>query len=306
MISEMETKRSVRQRLLNISRDKKEDFQLILIRFALERFLFRLSKSKYADQFILKGAFLFLIWAKQRYRPTRDLDLLGFGDSSSERITRIFQDICNTKVEQDGLLFDVKSISVSQIREAQEYGGQRVKLIALLGNARIPLQIDIAFGDAITPNVHEVDFPSMLEMSKPRVYAYPKETVVAEKLQSIVYLGMQNSRMKDFFDLLWFSKLFAFEGPVLIKAIKATFKRRNTDIPSQIPIALSDEFSLDQIKQIQWKAFLNKNGIIELSENLTAIIDKLREFLLPPLYAAAGNDTFLHSWPSGGPWALKK
>lgn len=306
MTSEMKNlKKSIRQRLLNISRDKKEDFQLILIRFALERFLYRLSKSKYADQFILKGAFLFMVWTEQQHRPTRDIDFLCFGDSSAERLTRIFQEICCTEVEPDGLVFDVHSISLSEIREEQEYEGQRVKLMALLGKARISLQIDVAFGDAITPHVHEVDFPSLLEMPTPRIRTYPKETVVAEKLQSIIYLGMQNSRMKDFFDLFWLSRVFPFDGNVLVKAIRATFQRRKTDIPSQLPLALSDEFSLNPVKQTQWKAFLNKNGMLELPENFTDIIAKLRKFLVPALNAAAGNDIFPLSWPSGGPWQHK-
>jgi len=306
MTSEMKNlKKSIHRCLLNISRDKKEDFQLILIRFALERFLYRLSKSEHADQFILKGAFLFMVWTEQQHRPTRDLDFLGFGDSSAERLTRIFQDICCIVVEPDGLVFDVNSISVTEIREEQEYEGQRVKLMALLGKARISLQIDVAFGDAITPQVSELYFPSLLEMPTPRIRTYPKETVVAEKLQAIIYLGMQNSRMKDFFDLFWLSRVFPFDGHVLLKAIRATFQRRKTDIPSQLPLALSDEFSLDPVKQTQWKAFLHKNGILELSDNLTDIIAKLRKFLVPPLNAAAGNDIFPLSWPSGGPWQQK-
>lgn len=306
MTSEMKNlKKSIRQRLLNISRDKKEDFQLILIRFALERFLYRLSKSKHADQFILKGAFLFMAWTEQQYRPTRDLDFLCFGDSSAERLTRIFQEICCIEVVPDGLVFDANSISLTEIREEQEYEGQRVKLMALLGKARISLQIDVAFGDVITPKVNELYFPSLLEMPTPRIRTYPKETVVSEKLQSIVYLGMQNSRMKDFFDLFWLCRMFPFDGHDLLEAIRATFQRRKTDIPSQLPLALSDEFSLDPVKRTQWKAFLNKNGILELPENLTDIIAKLRKFLVPALNAAAGNDTFPLSWPSGGPWQHK-
>jgi len=306
MTSEMKNlKKSIRQRLLNISRDKKEDFQLILIRFALERFLYRLSKSKHADQFILKGAFLFMAWTEQQYRPTRDLDFLCFGDNSAERLTRIFQEICCIEVVPDGLVFDANSISLTEIREEQEYEGQRVKLMALLGKARISLQIDVAFGDVITPKVSELYYPSLLEMPTPRIRTYPKETVVSEKLQSIVYLGMQNSRMKDFFDLFWLCRMFPFDGHDLLEAIRATFQRRKTDIPSQLPLALSDEFSLDPVKRTQWKAFLNKNGILELPENLTDIIAKLRKFLVPALNAAAGNDTFLLSWPSGGPWQHK-
>ncbi len=293
---------SIRQRLLNISRDRNEDFQLILIRFALERFLYRLSKSRYAEQFILKGAFLFSLWTNQRYRPTKDLDLLGVGDRSPENLEKIFREICGIKVDPDGIVFDENSVTVSEIRQEQEYGGNRVRLTGFLGKAKVSLQIDVAYGDAVTPEIEENDFPSMLEMSSPRILTYPKETVVAEKLQSMIHLGMQNSRMKDFFDLFWMSRLFSFEGPVLKKAIQSTFQRRKTPIASVPPLVFSDEFSLDSVKHSQWKAFLNKNDISDMSEDFSDIIGKLSDFLATPLKAASSGKHFSFSWTPGDAW----
>jgi predicted nucleotidyltransferase component of viral defense system len=297
---------SIRQRLLNMSRERNEDFQLILIRFALERFLYRLSKSRYAEQFILKGAFLFSLWTNYRYRPTKDLDLLGVGDRSPVNLEKIFREICGIKVDPDGIAFDENSVTVSEIREEQEYGGNRIRLTGFLGKAKVSLQIDVAYGDAVTPEIEENDFPSMLEMSSPRILTYPKETVVAEKLQSMIHLGMQNSRMKDFFDLFWMSRLFSFEGPVLKKAIQSTFQRRKTPIASVPPLVFSDEFSLDSVKHSQWKAFLNKNDISDMSEDFSDIIGKLRYFLAPPLKSASSGRRFSFSWTPNEAWHPEK
>lgn len=293
---------SIRHRLLNISRQRNEAFQFLLTRYALERLLYRISKSRYADQFVLKGAMLFMAWTNKPYRPTRDLDLLGYGDFSLARLTNVFIDICKTNVQSDGLVFDTSSISATEIREEQEYGGQRVKLIALLGKAKAHLQVDIGFGDVITPDAEKLDFPTLLEMSPPRIQAYPKETVIAEKLQAAVVLDMQNSRMKDFYDLLLLSKIFPFNGDVLAKAIRATFYRRKTDFPAEVPISLTDEFAMDRMKQTQWQAFLRKNGIDDMYENLEVVIAELRKFLIPPFTAAAENTEFSQSWSPNGMW----
>ena len=285
-----------------MSRDRNEDFQLLLIRFALERLLYRLSRSRYSSQFILKGAFLFSLWTNYRYRPTKDLDLLGVGDSSQENLKLIFREICGIKVEPDGIVFDENSVYVSEIREGQEYGGNRIKLIGLLGKAKVSLQLDVAYGDVVTPRIEENDFPTMLDMPSPRILTYPKETVVAEKLQSMIHLGMQNSRMKDFFDLFWMSRLFSFEGPVLLKAIQSTFQRRKTPIASVPKHVFSDEFSLDSIKNSQWKAFLNKNEITDISEEFPYIIERLRDFLAPPLRAFSSGKSFSLFWTPREAW----
>lgn len=297
---------SIQQRLLNMSREQNEDFQLTLIRFGLERFLYRLSKSKYCEQFILKGAFLFTLWTDYRFRPTKDIDLLGLGNRSPEHLGAIFREICVIKVEPDGIVFDESSIHITEIREEQEYGGNRVKLMGQLGKAKMSLQVDVAYGDVITPKTEEHDFPSILGMPSPRIYTYPKETVVAEKLQSMVRLGMQNSRMKDFFDIFWMTMLFSYEGPVLTEAIQSTFKRRKTNILSTPPLAFSAEFANDSVKRSQWKAFLNKNSILGISEDFNDIIKRLRDFLAPPFKAAASENNFLFLWSSEKGWHSKR
>ena len=297
---------SVRQRLLNLSVSRGEDPNLTLTRYALERLLYRLAHSEYAGQFILKGAMLFALWMKSEHRPTRDLDLLGFGEASNERLTAIFQRFCDVEVEPDGLTFDVRSVQVAEIREGQTYQGQRVKLIGLLGTARIPLKIDVGFGDAVTPEAKEIDYPTLLDLPAPRIRAYPPETVVAEKLQAMVALGMQNSRMRDFYDLWIIARQFSFEGATLVTAIGATFNRRRTDLPLTVPTGLSDEFATDEHKMTQWKAFLARSQLEEKGIALAQVINELRTFLMPVLDAAANSKGFAHSWANGGPWVANQ
>jgi predicted nucleotidyltransferase component of viral defense system len=294
---------SVRQRLLDLSRERGEDFQLILTWYASERLLYRLGSSKHAETFVLKGAMLFPVWDSRSYRPTKDLDLLGYGDASSERLTAIFKEICQSNVEPDGLDFDVQNIRVAEIREDQEYQGQRVQIIAYLGRARINLQIDIGFGDVITPAAEEINYPTLLDFPAPHIRAYPRETVIAEKLQAMVALGMLNSRMKDFYDTWMIARRFEFQGTVLAEAIKSTFNRRNTEIPASLPSALSDEFASDPGKITQWTAFLRRTGLEDSAADLDHVIDELRTFLMPPVVAAARGEVFDLSWTDGGPWS---
>jgi predicted nucleotidyltransferase component of viral defense system len=293
---------SVHQRLLNLRQEEGKDFNLLLKRYTLERLLYRLSRSKHSDQFVLKGAMLFVVWGQHLRRPTRDLDLLGYGSSSPERLLELFRQICGLDVEPDGLEFDADSINVVEIRAGQEYQGQRVRLIARLGAARISVQIDIAFGDMIVPEAKMIDYPALLDFPSPRIRVYPKETVVAEKLQAIVALGMANSRMKDFYDIHFLSREFPFDGSVLIKAISTTFERRQTQIPSNIPLALSDEFATNRNKATQWKAFLKRSGLDDAEKEFSRVIGELRNFLLPPIYASAQGEIFKKSWTAGGPW----
>jgi predicted nucleotidyltransferase component of viral defense system len=294
---------SVRQRLLNISREKGEDPNIIFIRYALERFLYRLSRSNKANQFILKGAMLFAVWTKQPHRPTRDLDLLSFVSDSVEGLIRTFQQIIATEVEPDGLVFDPESIGVSEIREGLDHPGKRVKLVAKLGSAhRITLQIDIGFGDVVTPQAEEIDYPTLLDLPAPHIRAYPCETVVAEKLQALVAFDMAISRMKDFYDLWIISKQFTFDGAVLAEAVRATFHRRDTAIPSDTPTALTEDFAADQGKQTQWRAFLNRTGLENVAVELPLVVEELRAFLLPPLFGPARGEPFDKSWV-GGSWS---
>jgi Nucleotidyl transferase AbiEii toxin, Type IV TA system len=210
---------SVHQRLLSRSRENGEDFNLILVRYGIERLLYRLSRSKYADRFLLKGAMLFLVWSGEIYRPTRDVDLLGFGSSDSEDLAQIFREVCLIDVEPDGLLFNAETVKAEDIREQAAYPGVRVTVQATLGNARISIQVDVGFGDAVTPNPDEIEFPALLDFPAPRLLSYPIYTTVAEKLETMVLLGETNSRMKDFFDVWRMSVLLEFDGRTLVEAI---------------------------------------------------------------------------------------
>lgn len=226
---------SVQARLLNLARERGEDFQLVLTRYALERLLYRLSRSPHREEFVLKGAMLFQVWSDEPHRPTRDLDLLGRGANTAEQYTSIFRDLAAEPVEEDGLTFVTDTIRAEQIRESQEYNGLRLQFEARLANVRIPIQIDIGVGDAMTPGPIEIEFPTLLDFPPPLLLAYSRETVVAEKFQAMVMLGMINTRMKDFFDLWILSKEYDFDGVTLTGAIRATFDRRATELPSQFP-----------------------------------------------------------------------
>jgi len=210
---------SARKRLLNLSKEKGEDFTLTLVRYAAERFLYRLSRSWHAKHFVLKGALLLATRVNRPYRPTRDIDFLAYGDASKDGLARAIADIAQTEVEDDGLVYDLDSLEVEEIRENQDYGGLRVSMNVMLERARIPLQIDVGYGDAVVPATIELDYPTLLGGSTPRVRAYPIETVVAEKIEAIVKLGMANSRMKDYYDLWLIAGTFTFKGSVLTRAL---------------------------------------------------------------------------------------
>lgn len=294
---------SVHQRLLNISRERNEGFNLILTRYTVERLLYRLTRSTYAEKFILKGAMLMAVWMGQSHRPTRDLDLLGSGDASSEYLKHVFQQVCQVQVEDDGLVFEAESIEVIEIREGQEYPGQRVKLTAKLGNARVRVQVDVGYGDAVTPDAMTIEYPGLLDFPSPQIRAYSRETVVAEKLETMIRFGMVNSRMKDFYDLHILSKTFSFDGSILVQAIGATFNRRGTKIPTEIPIALSDESASNMDKITQWNAFLNRNGLENTTVDFPQLVDELRTFLIQPLQAVTSKNTFQQNWTAGGSWS---
>jgi len=294
---------SVSQRLLNLARERGENYQLLLTRYALERFLYRLSISRYAHSFVLKGAFRFMAWTNEAHRPTRDMDFAGTGDESPEALGMVISELCWIEdAPDDGLQFDAGMVQVEAIREDQVYQGLRVKFVAHLGNIPINVQIDVGFGDAVTPGPEVIDYPTLLDQPAPRIRAYPKESVVAEKLQAMVAIGMPNSRMKDFYDIWTMARVFPFEGAVLAQAIKATFARRKTTLPENVPTGLSDEFAQDSGKAAQWGAFVKRNGLETGGASLPQVIANLRGFLLPPLHAAAADKGFKLTWPAGGPW----
>lgn len=291
----------MRHRLQNIATARSEDLQFLLTRYSLERLLYRLSISPHKDRFVLKGAMLFQVWTDQQYRPTRDLDFLGRGEISAADAKRIFAEICRQPVLDDGLDFDAEAVRVEPIRENNDYRGLRVKFECRLGNARIPIQIDIGLGDAITPRAQQIDYPVLLDSPKPRLKAYPRETVIAEKFQAMVSLGIANSRFKDFYDIWMLSRLFSFDGELLSRAIAATFKRRKTQLPAQTPIALSNEYAADGTN---WRGFLSRNTLDDQAQTFVQVVRTLRNFLLPPVQALVDAKSFKMTWPSGGPWRL--
>lgn len=268
---------SVRARLLNLSKASGQSFDLILTRFALERLLFRLGRSRYADRFVLKGAMLLLSWLDDPHRGTRDLDLLGFGDPDPDAMLASFREILAQPAD-DGVDFDPDSLRVERIREELEYGGLRLRATASISGARISLTIDIGFGDAVEPGAELVDYPVMLDLPAPRLRAYAKETVIAEKFQAMVALGRANSRMKDFYDIWILSRSFAFDDDRLARAIAATFARRGTDVPAELPDALTPAFAGDAQKQTQWRAFID--DVAHDPGPLANVIEDVAAFLM--------------------------
>ena len=252
---------SVRARLLNRARAEKIDFNLMLTRYALERLLYRLSVSEWSNEFLLKGALLFDLWFDQPQRPTRDIDLLGFGPAGLEYLTTVFQSICGQTCD-DGMAFDPASVQSMEIRKDANYEGVRVTLLGTLDRARCAIQVDVGYGDAVTPAADSVLFPVVLDdMPQPALRAYPVYTVVAEKYQAMVSLGIANTRMKDYFDLWILARHATMDRTILRNAIQATFTRRATPIPVETPLALSAKFAADTMKEQQWKAFLSKNRL---------------------------------------------
>jgi predicted nucleotidyltransferase component of viral defense system len=270
---------SVRARLLDRARAERSDFQTLLTRYALERLLYRLSVSPYRDRFILKGAMLFVTWVANPFRPTRDLDLLGHGDSDAEAIAETFRAICAQPVTDDGVTFDFAALMAASIREEVEYGGVRVRTTATIAGARIPIQVDIGFGDAVTPAPIEIDYPVLLDAPPPHLRAYPVETVVAEKFEALVTLGIANSRLKDFYDLWLIAETFDLDRSVLETAVRNTFDRRQTALPGETPLGLSDAYA--ETWGHQWRTFLGRERMAAAPQGLAMVVADLRRFLLP-------------------------
>jgi predicted nucleotidyltransferase component of viral defense system len=269
---------SVRARLLNLARERNQPFDLLLTRYTLERLLYRLSSSQYRERFVLMGAMLMTNWVNDPHRPTRDLDLLAFGDSDPEVILAVFRDICAIKAD-DAVVFDISALAVDRVRDESEYGGLRIKTNATVDGAKVRVLIDIGFGDAIEPGLTEIELSVLLDQPAPRLRAYPYETVIAEKFQAMVNLGRANSRMKDFYDIWILARSHEFDGVRLARAIAATFARRKTGIPSERPDALTPAFAEDQTKQRQWTAFLEDVAITP--GTLAEVVEDLATFLMP-------------------------
>ena len=298
-----DTAASVKQRLLNLAKKQGEDFNFLLSRFAAERFLFRLSQSAPGRGFVLKGAMLFHLRAMQMpHRATHDLDLLGTGTPDPARMERLFRGVCQVQVPDDGLTFPEQNVRAEHIKPEDEYLGVRVRLQARMGSARIPLQIDVGFGDAVIPAPKQELLATLLDFPAPAFLVYPWEAVIAEKFNAIVHLGMDNSRMKDYFDLHHLAATRSFTGRTMAQAIRASFERRRSQLPSRVPTGLRSEFAMDAAKQIQWRAFLRKLRMAEDALSLETIIAGLQGFLMPPVEALVQGVPFDKQWDPGGPW----
>lgn len=302
-----DTTASVRQRLLQLARERNDDFQLVLVRYGTERFLYRLGRSEFKDRFVLKGAMLFVVWWEETYRPTRDLDLLGLSMQDEADLRSAVVSICDVPCPEDGLTFDKGSVSVAAIREENEYGGLRVKFNAYLGATRIPLQIDCGFGDKITPRPHFEDYPTLLDHPVPRVKTYPRETMVAEKFEAMVRFGEANSRMKDFCDLAALAVGFDFDGNLLREAVAGTLKRRRTATGMGTPSPLRPAFYSDPTREAMWRAFLSGNAMrLDLPRRYDDLGGLLISFLHPVWESIATDADFDMIWPAGGPWKAKQ
>ena len=284
---------SIRARLLSLSQEKGEDYQRVLGRFAIERFLYRLGTSPYRDRFVLKGATLFTLWTGETHRPTKDLDLLGWGSSAIADVVQVVRAISGIR-EDDGILFDSESVKGTRIKEDDEYDGVRIKFRAQLAGARIPLQVDIGFGDAVYPEPELSTFPVLLQMSAPIIRAYPREASIAEKLHAMVALDIRNSRMKDFYDVWFMANTWTFQLSSLRSAIAVSFQRRGSALPNEIPFALTDEFLTDAQKMLQWKAFARRLNPGDNAPSLAEIGAVLRAFLLPCL--SSQTDITAQEW----------
>ncbi len=291
---------SVRQRLLNLARTGGEEYQIVLSRYVRERFLYRLARSEHANRFVLKGAMLFLVWSGALHRVTRDIDLLGYVEIEEEALRAVARDICTVRVSDDGVAFAPESVMAERIRGGQEYEGIRLRITAHLGSAVVSFRVDVGFGDTVTPPPRFETFPTLLDFEAPRVKVYPQETVVAEKFQTMVQLGIANSRMKDYYDLAYLAGAFDFEGPLLAQAILRTFERRNTLVPFDIPVALSETYSEDVAKRRQWHAFLKKSRLS--GSDLKEAVELLVSFLMPPARAVSAGHPFPNEWLVGRGW----
>lgn len=292
---------SVRQRLLNQSRAQNRPFQELLQYFAMERFLYRLARSPHADRFILKGALLLTAWRAPLSRPTMDIDLAGRTNNQLDHIQELVGAVCEIAVDPDGIEFNRASIDVSRTKEDADYEGVRVQFHANLARARIPMQLDIGFGDVITPGPAEIEYPTLLNFPAPVLQAYPRETVVAEKLEAVTALGLLNSRIKDYYDLAVLSRMYPFEGERLAQAISATFRHRGSTIEAE-PIGLTRAYCDDRARTLQWRAFVRRSRFGEAAGDLTHLVDEVRLFALPVLSVIASDNPFNLRWEPSGSW----
>ena len=293
---------SIRARLDHKAREIDRPFAEVLQHYGMERFLYRFGRSKYADKFVLKGALLFTVWQIPDRRTTLDIDFLARYDNQVESIETVMKDVCNVVVEPDGLVFDAKTVKGRKIKEDADYEGVRIKFIGLLERSRISMQIDIGFGDVIHPGIKVIDYPVILDLPKPHLNGYPAESVVSEKFEAMVKLGLVNSRMKDFYDVWLIMRQFNFDGLVLVEALKKTFEHRKTDIPIGKSLFVQEIYNEGSDRQALWKMFLEKGGIKHAPDKLAVIAKEIDKFLIEPIGALNKKIKFNNEWKAPGPW----
>tara|TARA_R100001143_G_scaffold63512_1_gene71144 strand:- start:24507 stop:25427 length:921 start_codon:yes stop_codon:yes gene_type:complete len=297
---------SVHSRLLNTARETNRPFMELLQYYGMEKFLLRMSQSKYAEQFVLKGALLLRSTGISAIRPTRDIDLSGEKAQDIEQLEQMVKDCCEIEVEEDGLVFIPITVTGEEIRENQSYKGVRIKFQGKLGNAKIPMQIDIGFGDVISPAPIWIEYPVLLDGEPLKLLAYTLDSAIAEKYQAMVYLDLANSRMKDFYDIWYLMHNQDFEGRKLQKAIELTFERRKTDLPKEPPTALTEAFYSDNSKIAQWNAFRKKAGIENVPETLKEVSEDISRFIWPLNLKLKNGEEMDSNWNPQKGWIKKR
>jgi predicted nucleotidyltransferase component of viral defense system len=295
------TAASVHQRLLNRAKAEDRPFNELFQYYGMERFLYRLSTSDHASRFVLKGALMMTAWAAPGTRPTMDIDLLSYAKNDPDHLKKIFAEICDLPTVDDGLTFDASRIITETIKEGADYEGVRIRFTAYLDRARVPMQLDIAFGDIITPEASAMVFPVLLDYPAPIIRAYNRESVIAEKFEAMAKLGELNTRMKDFFDVWFLSRNFSFTAAALLEAIRNTFAHRQTSA-GLARVVLKNAFAESESRQQQWFSFVKRNHIKHAPVQFSEAMSGIRDFLEPMLASIAGKDAPPISWGPGGPW----
>ncbi|HAW57441.1 MAG TPA: nucleotidyl transferase AbiEii/AbiGii toxin family protein [Bacteroidales bacterium] len=293
---------SVRARLKNKAKETNRSFSEVLQYYGMERFLYRFGRSKYADKFILKGALLFTVWQIPQRRTTLDIDFLARYDNQVASIEAVIRDVCDVSVEPDGLIFEAKTIQGRKIKEDADYEGVRVKFKGFLERAHIPMQIDVGFGDVVYPKTKVIDYPVILDFPRPQLKGYPAESVISEKFEAMIKLGLLNSRMKDFYDIWLMIRQFNFNGLDFVEALKRTFEHRKTDLPVGEPLFAEEIYDEKSDRQTLWKAFLRKGNIKHAPETLAITAKGIEDFLIEPLGALNEGTKFRKEWKAPGPW----
>jgi len=293
---------SVKARLQNKAKEGSRPFSEVLQYYGMERFLYRVSQSNYADKFILKGALMFTVWHVPERRTTLDIDFLAQYDNQIASIEKMVKDVCKIDVIFDGLIFDSKTVKSQRIKEDADYEGVRVKFVGLLERSRISMQVDVSFGDSIYPKPKIMEYPVILDFPKPKLKGYPAESVISEKFEAMVKLDLLNSRMKDFYDIWLMMRQFDFDGSKLTEALKRTFVHRKTAFPEDKKLFAEEIYDETSDRQTLWKAFLNKGDIKHAPKKLHTAAKAIEDFLIKPLDAIKEKQKFDKKWDASGSW----